>query len=185
VRTHLGVLAVAALLGVAGCTSAPVTPAPKGKHVAFVINGCLMSVSTDQSVPPVVSKPATPVCEAAPPLTQTVNVVQGHGPAATSGDAVGIRYVGLDWVDPSKQVDSNWGKAAMTISPLGSSQVIAGFNIGLQGVHVGDRVVIVVPATDAFGSAGASPLVRPNENLLYVADILSLVQASAVPTPSG
>lgn len=185
-RTHLIVFAAAAaLLGAtAGCSPSPVESAPT-KHVAFVLNGCTMSVTVDTKAKPVVSKPPTPQCQAAPPRTLTVTVVPGHGPAATTGDAVGVRYVGVDWANVTKQFDANWGKSPFTVSPLGSSQVIAGWNLGLLGVHVGDRLVMAIPASDGYGAQGQPPIIRPNENLLFVVDILTLTQASATPTSTG
>lgn len=186
VRTHLIVIAAAAaLLGAAaGCSSTPVESAP-AKHVAFVINGCTMSVTVDTKTKPVVSKSSTPACKAAPPRTLTATVVPGHGPAATTGDGVAVRYIGVDWDNVGRQFDTNWGKDPLTVSPLGSSQVIAGWNLALLGVHVGDRIVMAIPAADGYGTAGKPPIIRPNESLLFVADILKITPASATPTSTG
>ncbi|KAK5124495.1 hypothetical protein LTR85_001712 [Meristemomyces frigidus] len=109
-----------------------------------------------------------------PKATSGVKVVQGvtiddkkigTGPAAKSGDRVGMRYIGKLQKD-NKVFDSNKKGKPFTFK-LGAGQVIKGWDIGVAGMSVGGERRITIPANLAYGSKGAGPDIPPNATLIF------------------
>jgi len=67
---------------------------------------------------------------------------------AKSGDSVKIHYTGT--LDDGTQFDSSAGRDPLEIE-LGSGQVIPGFDKAVDGMSVGDRKSVNIPAEDAYG----------------------------------
>ncbi|KAK4545030.1 hypothetical protein LTR36_003581 [Oleoguttula mirabilis] len=109
-----------------------------------------------------------------PKATSGAKVVQGvtiddkktgTGPAAKSGDRVGMRYIGKLQKD-NKIFDSNKKGKPFTFK-LGAGQVIKGWDIGVAGMSVGGERRITIPANLAYGSKGAGPDIPPNATLIF------------------
>ncbi|HEU0240426.1 MAG TPA: FKBP-type peptidyl-prolyl cis-trans isomerase [Micromonosporaceae bacterium] len=199
-RTHLtrAALAVAALTlsGVAACSSSPESagPAPTHRvprHAAVAVGGCLMSVSTDINAKPTLSAPDSPACTTTPTKLAFADVIPGTGSAAKAGDSLSVKYVGLHWTT-KQQFQASWDGSPQTfdVSPLGTASVIPGWNQGLIGVRRGDRRILVVPASLAYGDAGSGEI-APNEALIFIVDIVSVTPGAApsasvaTPSPTG
>ena len=58
---------------------------------------------------------------------------------------------------------------------LGRGQAIAGFDQGVQGMRVGGKRRLNVPAGLAYGSAGSGPI-PPNAALVFEVELLELTQ---------
>lgn len=111
---------------------------------------------------------ATPEGEA--PETLVVQpLVRGEGREVAAEDSVTVNYTGVTWSDGST-FDSSWERGAPTTFPL--SGVIEGWSEGLEGQKVGSRVLISIPSEQAYGEQGSPPDIGPNEDLLFVVDIL-------------
>jgi peptidylprolyl isomerase len=67
---------------------------------------------------------------------------------AKSGDSVKIHYTGT--LDDGTQFDSSAGRDPLEFE-LGSGQVIPGFDKAVDGMSVGDRKSVNIPAEDAYG----------------------------------
>ncbi|MDR8018628.1 FKBP-type peptidyl-prolyl cis-trans isomerase [Nesterenkonia aerolata] len=63
--------------------------------------------------------------------------------------------------------------------PFMLDQVIEGWTTGLEGKHVGDRVVLVIPPSEAYGESDGSDL--QEETLIFVVDIVAAVEAPEQP----
>lgn len=107
------------------------------------------------------------------PTTLTSKVlIHGSGGALTSGQRLMVQYEGVDW-NTGKEFDSSFAKGQIASFVLGSTTVIPGWNTGLAGAHVGDRVLLVVPAADAYGSKGvASAGIKGGDTLVFVIDVV-------------
>ena len=68
---------------------------------------------------------------------------------AKSGDSVKIHYTGT--LDDGTQFDSSAGRDPLEFE-LGSGQVIPGFDKAVDGMSVGDRKSVNIPAEDAYGT---------------------------------
>lgn len=89
----------------------------------------------------------------------------GTGPAAKSGDRVGMRYIGKLQKN-NKVFDSNKKGKPFTFK-LGSGEVIKGWDIGVAGMAVGAERRITIPAHHAYGSRGAPPDIPGGATLVF------------------
>lgn len=67
---------------------------------------------------------------------------------ATHGDTVRIHYTGR--LTDGTQFDSSSGREPLEFQ-LGSGQVIKGLDARIQGMSVGDKDTVTIPAEDAYG----------------------------------
>ena len=67
---------------------------------------------------------------------------------AKAGDTVKIHYTGT--LDDGTQFDSSAGRDPLEFK-LGSGQVIPGFDKAVEGMTVGDKKTVNIPAEDAYG----------------------------------
>jgi FKBP-type peptidyl-prolyl cis-trans isomerase 2 len=68
---------------------------------------------------------------------------------AKSGDTVRIHYTGS--LDDGHVFDSSEGREPLEFT-LGSRQVIAGFDSGVEGMTVGEKKTIAIEPEDAYGN---------------------------------
>lgn len=64
------------------------------------------------------------------------------------GDTVRIHYTGT--LDDGTMFDSSEGRAPLEFT-VGTGQIIPGLDRALQGMEIGDRKVVDVPAEEAYG----------------------------------
>ena len=63
---------------------------------------------------------------------------------------------------------------------MGGNGVIPGFQKGLTGVKVGSRVMIVIPPSLGYGSAGQSSVgIKGTDTLVFVVDVLAAVPGNS------
>ncbi|MEQ8308211.1 MAG: peptidylprolyl isomerase [Hoeflea sp.] len=72
---------------------------------------------------------------------------------AKSGDIVRINYIGK--LTDGTQFDSSEGREPLEFE-IGSGQIISGLDREVQGMKVGDKQTITVPADDAYGAHDAA-----------------------------
>lgn len=125
------------------------------------------TITVENGVP----KIATPTGN--PPNTLSTEVlIKGDGPAITAGQTVTMQYTGIIWAT-GKEFDSSWGGDPVDF-PVGTGQVIAGFDEGLVGQTVGSRVVLVIPPDKGYGTSGNSSAgISGTDTLVFVVDLLA------------
>jgi peptidylprolyl isomerase len=107
----------------------------------------------------------------APAALNSTVLIHGSGAPLASGQRLMVQYTGVDW-NTGKQFDSSFGRGVASFV-LGGDSVISGWNKGLAGAHVGDRVLLVVPAADAYGANGVpSAGIRGGDTLAFVIDVV-------------
>lgn len=98
---------------------------------------------------------------------------EGTGATAKSGDTVSVQYVGVGY-DSEEEFDSSWSRNEPFSFTLGSGEVIKGWDQGVEGMKVGGRRELIIPANLAYGPAGSPPAIGPNETLIFVIDLLAI-----------
>jgi peptidylprolyl isomerase len=160
-----------------GCTSKPSVVASPIANFPLLPAGVDPALKTE----PIVTVPAGAV----PTKTEVKDIVVGTGPTVGAHDSVTVNYLGLNYVDCS-EFDSSWSRdSAATFSLDG---VVPGFSKGIGGdsasgiapMKVGGRREIIVTPADGYGTAG-SGAIKPNEELVFVVDVL----AASAPSPSA
>jgi FKBP-type peptidyl-prolyl cis-trans isomerase 2 len=69
---------------------------------------------------------------------------------AKNGDTVKVHYTGT--LDDGTEFDSSAGREPLEVT-LGTGQVIPGFEQALEGMAVGDKKTVHIPADEAYGEA--------------------------------
>ncbi|WP_260853516.1 FKBP-type peptidyl-prolyl cis-trans isomerase [Kocuria palustris] len=111
-------------------------------------------------------------------------LIEGDGEEVAAGDTVAVDYVGVRWED-GEVFDSSYDRGAPTSFPLDG--VIPGWSEGLEGQKVGSRVIISVPADQAYGTQeeideqGGD---RPAGDLLFVVDVLAATDTPEQAAPA-
>jgi peptidylprolyl isomerase len=107
----------------------------------------------------------------APKTTKSATLVEGTGPTVEKGQTLLAQYHGVLWKDGSV-FDSSWQRGEPADFPIGVGAVIPGWDKTLVGQKVGSRVLIVIPPSDGYGSAGSPPKISGTDTLVFVVDIL-------------
>lgn len=96
----------------------------------------------------------------------------GDGPVAEPGDIVKAHYVGVAW-STGEEFDASWNRGAPLEFQVGVGQVIAGWDNGIVGMHVGGRRKLIIPPHLGYGDAGAGGAIKGGETLIFVVDLVS------------
>jgi peptidylprolyl isomerase len=99
-----------------------------------------------------------------------VDEVVGDGEEAQARDTVDVHYTGISW-STGEEFDSSWNRGEPLRFTLGVGQVIPGWDQGVQGMRVGGRRRLEIPAHLAYGKRGAPPVIAPDETLIFVCDL--------------
>lgn len=119
------------------------------------------------------SKPEVVIPEGAPPEDLVVeDLVEGEGDAARPGQEVSVHYVGVAWSD-GRQFDASWDRAETFEFVLGAHQVIEGWDRGVAGMKPGGRRRLTIPPALGYGQRGAGGVIKGNETLVFVVDLVS------------
>jgi FKBP-type peptidyl-prolyl cis-trans isomerase FkpA len=71
-----------------------------------------------------------------------------------------------------EQFDSSIGREPFSFQ-LGGGQVIPGWDQGVQGMKVGGKRTLIIPAELGYGAQGAGPI-PPNSNLIFDVELLDV-----------
>jgi len=121
--------------------------------------------------------PGAAPADAKPVALQKIDTVPGTGKEAVAGATVVVNYTG--WLySPNAQLqhgaqfDSSVGREPFSFQ-LGAGQVIPGWDQGVQGMKVGGKRTLIVPAEMGYGAQGAGPI-PPNANLIFEVELLDV-----------
>jgi peptidylprolyl isomerase len=102
---------------------------------------------------------------------QIVDEVVGEGAEAKAGMTVRAHYVGVAY-STGEEFDASWNRGQPLDFRLGVGQVIPGWDQGIQGMRVGGRRRLTIPARLAYGDRGAGGVIAPGEALIFVVDLV-------------
>ncbi|ALK98188.1 peptidylprolyl isomerase [Massilia sp. WF1] len=140
----------------------------------LLLTGCKRSEAPQSAAP----QSATAPSAATPALAlQKIDTVQGSGKEAAAGNTVVVNYTGWLYAPdaPQKhgaQFDSSIGREPFSFQ-LGGGQVIPGWDQGVQGMKVGGKRTLIIPASLGYGEQGAGPI-PPNSNLIFDVELLDV-----------
>lgn len=103
-----------------------------------------------------------------------VDLRPGHGAAAKCGQRVNVHYTG--WLNKSGKrgvkFDSSHGRGTPFSFELGFGRVIPGWEEGIEGMMVGGRRLLLIPARLGYGSKSVGSI-PSNSDLIFEVDLLS------------
>ncbi len=95
-----------------------------------------------------------------PAELQIRDIREGDGAVAKAGDRVKVHYVGVAF-STGEEFDASWNRGTPLEFQLGAGQVISGWDQGVQGMKVGGRRELIIPAHLAYGDRGAVAAASP------------------------
>ncbi|KAL2454925.1 Peptidylprolyl isomerase [Abeliophyllum distichum] len=95
-----------------------------------------------------------------------------NGKIASSGKKVSVHYIGK-LKKNGKIFDSNIGRAPFQFR-LGAGQVIKGWDVGVNGMRVGDKRRLTIPPAMGYGSKGAGGAIPPNSWLVFDVELVDV-----------
>lgn len=125
--------------------------------------------------------PATSGAEVKPVTKQLAGVKittlkEGTGAAAKAGDTVAMNYTGVlvDGTVFDSNVDPKFNHVEPFVFTLGAGQVIKGWDVGVDGMKVGEKRKLEIEASYAYGASGAGGVIPPNANLIFEVELLAI-----------
>lgn len=99
-------------------------------------------------------------------------LVVGTGAEACAGQTVSVHYTG--WLTNGTKFDSSKDRNEPFEFSLGGRHVIAGWDEGVQGMRIGGRRKLTIPAALGYGARGAGGVIPPNATLVFEVELLGL-----------
>ena len=98
-------------------------------------------------------------------------LTQGSGEAAKSGDNVTVNYVGT--LQDGTKFDSSYDRSAPFTFILGQGTVIKGWDLGVEGMKMGEKRKLTIPPELAYGENGFPPVIPQSATLIFEVEMLS------------
>jgi FKBP-type peptidyl-prolyl cis-trans isomerase len=100
----------------------------------------------------------------------------GTGVIAEIGNIVVIHVIG--WLDDNGQkgvkfIDSNERGKPISFK-LGTEKVMQGWNLGVAGMKVGGKRILMIPSELGYGPKKAAEIVPPNTDLIFEFELLEV-----------
>lgn len=97
-------------------------------------------------------------------ITQT-----GNGPKPCAGETVTVHYTGhlLHGDKIGTKFDSSVDRGDKFKFPLGMGYVIKGWDQAVADMRIGEKRIVILPASIAYGSRGAGASIPPNATLVF------------------
>lgn len=100
------------------------------------------------------------------------DITVGSGAEATSGAKVTVHYTG-NLTDGTK-FDSSVDRDTPFTFNLGASEVIKGWDQGVEGMKVGGKRTLTIPYQLAYGESGRPPAIPPKATLIFEVELLAV-----------
>jgi peptidylprolyl isomerase len=107
-----------------------------------------------------------------------IDGVVGTGPVLQAKQCVFVHYTG--WLrngtkfDSSRDTMPNGTPRTPIGFPLGLRRVIAGWDLGLEGMRVGGQRRLFIPFPLAYGEAGRPPVIPERAELIFDAEVMAV-----------
>jgi FKBP-type peptidyl-prolyl cis-trans isomerase len=110
---------------------------------------------------------------------QSVELKPGTGEAVSGGKIAVVQYTG--WLyeaaakdNKGKQFDSSRSSGQPFRFPVGTGQVIKGWDQGVLGMKIGESRRLIIPPDLAYGDSGAGRAIPPGATLVFDIDLVAI-----------
>lgn len=99
-------------------------------------------------------------------------IQEGSGVKPKTGQTVAVHYKGM--FPDGLEFDNSYKRGNPIEFPIGTGQVISGWDEGIQLLKVGDKARFVIPSHLAYGTQGAGGVIPPNATLLFDVELMDV-----------
>ena len=96
----------------------------------------------------------------------------GTGAVAKAGDTVFVHYTGK--LEDGSVFDSSVTRGEPFSFVLGSGMVIQGWDMGVAGMQVGEKVLLTIPPELGYGPMGYPPVIPPSATFVFEIELLRI-----------
>lgn len=103
----------------------------------------------------------------------------GHGAVARDGSEVTVNYTGWLYDESAAdhhgpKIDSSLDRDQPISFTLGEGKVIAGWDQGIKGMHVGGKRILMIPSRLAYRGRRVGKLVPPHASLIFDIELMAV-----------
>ena len=104
----------------------------------------------------------------------TVEIIKAApmGKEAKKGQLAKLHYTG--WLTDKTKFDSSRDRNQPFEFRVGQRQVIRGWDLGVEGMHVGEKRMLTIESELGYGPAGAGNVIPPNATLVFEVELLDV-----------
>ncbi len=125
------------------------------------------TTSTPKKTTPSINKVVT-----TPSGLKYVELKVGSGATPKTGQIVSVQYTGT--LENGTKFDSSRDRGVPFEFPIGTGQVIKGWDEGLSTMKVGGRRKLIIPPSLGYGAQGAGDAIPPNATLIFDVELLGI-----------
>ncbi|XP_077986783.1 uncharacterized protein LOC144441126 [Glandiceps talaboti] len=92
--------------------------------------------------------------------------------AAEDGDSLSIHYRGS--LEDGSEFDSSYSRKRPFTFTLGQGQVIKGWDLGIQGMCIGEKRTLTIPSDKGYGERGSPPKIPGGATLIFETELVDI-----------
>ena len=101
----------------------------------------------------------------------TEDINEGKGNEVRGGDHITIHYHGT--LTNGQKFDSSYDRKTPFKTRIGVGEVIAGWDMGVVGMKVGGKRILIIPPALGYGSKGVGEI-PPNSTLIFEVELIGI-----------
>jgi peptidylprolyl isomerase len=107
---------------------------------------------------------------------EIIELKAGTGATPHTGQTVVVHYTGWLYENGKKgaKFDSSVDRGTPFEFPIGTQQVIAGWDEGVATMKVGGKRTLIIPPALGYGARGAGGVIPPNATLIFDVELLGV-----------